>query len=177
MRAHTLRFSLLSLIVALACALVLAPRAHAVPDQNPETAEDVLEECLMMMEELTTDVEEAIALETAATIAEIEMKRSSGVTEKKLKKTAKSGKKALSNTARSGLAELNRITGTCMIRMRRLGSDRTLNNALLAGRAAAFRAFKDATNQGADLIDAALAGEPVAAPDQGVPDDFQGTPL
>lgn len=176
MSYRALRVSLLSLL----CAFfgVLAP-AHAVPDQNPVTAEDILEECLLEMETLTEDVEEAIAIQTAATVAQINAMRAAGDSEKQLKKTAKRGKKALSNTARSGLAQLNRITGQCMIQMRRIGSDRTLNNTLLAARSAAFNAFKDAANEGGDLIDDALNGVPPATPDddENVPDDFQGTPL
>jgi hypothetical protein len=176
MQSRLVRLGALSLLLALLGALAPVAPALAVPDQNPPTAEDILEDCLVMIDELTTDVEEAIEVQTAATIAQINAMRAAGDSEKQLKKTAKRGKKDLSNTARSGLAELNRITGSCMIQMRRIGSDRTLNNTLLAARSASFQAMKDAANAGGDLIDAALAGEPPVAPDE-TPEDFQGTPL
>lgn len=177
MRSSITRIGLLPLLLILLSTLSAGAPALAVPDQNPQTAEDILEECLEMIDELTLEIEESIDQQTTAVVAQINLMRADGAPDKKLNKTAKSGKKNLSNTARSGLAQLNRITGSCMIRMRRIGSDRILNNALLAARSEAFRTFKDAAEVGGEQIDAALAGEPGPLLDEGVPEDFRGSPL
>lgn len=170
---------LIALLPALAVTLAPAP-ARGIPNPIPVTPEELLEACLQDMEELVEETEQEIEARTGEVLAEIARMQGNDAPEKKIRKTGKKGKKYLSNAARDGLAQLNRITSSCMIQMRRRGSDRELNNALLNARAAAMREMRAGLEAGAAKIDNAVAGNPAPADEPegpSEPDDWRGSSL
>ncbi len=149
---------LLTLVVTIAALLAPSRRAEAIPPQ-PQTPEEILAECLMQIDAEVTRGLEGITDRTDEAIGQIENLRSAGAEAKKITKAARRGSKAVVGAARGALVRINRITGSCMFRMRRIGADRDLNAELLDARAAAIEALRSATDEGSARIEAAVTGD------------------
>ncbi len=148
----------LLLLVAFTGLLGPGSMARVIAPQ-PQTPEEILADCIEMIDAVVADGEEISGRRTEDVIRQIADLRGAGAEAKKIGKAAARGKKSLAGAAKVGLAQINRITGSCMARMRRIGADRELNSELLAARAGAITALRTAAEAGAAQIDAAGAGQ------------------
>lgn len=104
--------------------------AFSRPGEPIPTPEQILEECAMKLLMLLEETGKKIDEEVARAERTIEINRRLNAPQKRIDKAAKTAMKRVQGRARAALKELNRIHGTCMINLRRRGSDREQNAEL-----------------------------------------------